>query len=212
MTRRISLLTVTFIASLLLWGCTSSYVDPQYKNVTMADIKAPAEKYRIRLHTEFQTNGTPNERATKLFTERAREALEKTGVVVIVAETDTAPAADLRIVMNNVGDVGAAAAKGFGTGLTFGLVGSMVTDGYVFDASYTPQGGNVIKRHYKHAIHTTVGNAEGPKGLTPMSVGAAFEKVVNDLMMVLIRDLQAEGQLSRIETGPWWRQTALLSF
>jgi len=210
MLRTLSLFAFALSAILLLDGCTSSYVDPVYKDVTMADLKAPQQRYRIRLTTEFQTNGSPNSYANRLFRQRVEEALNKTGVVQIVADNDSGPAAGMHLVMNNVGNLGDAAAKGFGTGLTFGLVGSLVTDGYEFLASYTPTGGSAISRNYKHAIHTTIGNAEGPSDLPPLSVDAAFERVVSDLVMVFVRDLQQQGLLTRIDTGQLWRQTALL--
>ena len=73
------------------------------------------------------------------------------------------------VVMNNVGDVGEAVAKGVGTGLTLGLAGSMVTDGYFFTATYQAVGKEPVRKVYKHALHSTVGNAKDPEGLEPVA-------------------------------------------
>jgi hypothetical protein len=48
---------------------------------------------------------------------------------------------------------------------------------------------------YYHALHSTIGNAEGPKGLTPMKVQEAFDKLLEELMLNLILDLQKEERL-----------------
>lgn len=201
------------VFGLALAACTSSYVDPKYKNVSMSEIQNPVSKHRIRLSIEFQTNGKPNEYASKKVKERIKEVLEKTGVVEVAADEDKALAEELRIVMNNFGDMGDAAAKGFGTGLTFGLVGSMVTDGYSFEATYQPSAGGqaAVTKHYEHAIYTTVGNKEGPAGLTPLSVGEAFNTVLNDLIIVFLRDLQKEGFLTSVQLDHFAGQLAYFS-
>jgi hypothetical protein len=96
----------------------------------------------------------------------------------------------LEIVMDNFGDAGAAVAKGIGTGLTLGLAGSTVTDGYVFLATYTPLGKAPVTKEYRHAIHSTVGVKAGPPGLEPMSVQAAFDRVLEELVLRLLLDLR----------------------
>src|SRR5204863_6648256 len=94
----------------------------------------------------------------------------------------------LNINMNNVGDIGAAVGKGIGTGLTLGLAGSMVTDGYDFTATFQRPGVAPVKKQYKHALHTTIGNKSGPEGLTPMTPTEAFDQVVKELVMKLLKD------------------------
>ena len=79
-----------------------------------------------------------------------------------------------------------------GTGLTLGLVGSMVTGGYVITATYTGPGREPVKKVYEHAIHSTVGNKQGPAGLRAVSTQEAFDQVAEDLVLNLLRDLQSE--------------------
>lgn len=196
-------------AAAMLAGCAKSYVDPKYKDVTMTDLKRPAEMQRVRLDVEFLTNGSPNTWAAKHVRDRIEQALTKSGTVQLVSGDQTDDVAIIHVVMNNVGDVGDAMAKGFGTGLTFGLVGSSVTDGYVFDATFTPAGGGEpVTKQYRHAIYSTVGNKEGPAGLTPMSPSQAFDQVVQDLVMVFLKDLQAQGYLVRLDLDGDRVQTA----
>ena len=86
--------------------------------------------------------------------------------------------------------------KGALTGLTFGAKGSQVTDGYVMTAKFQGGGRPGVTKVYRHAIHRTIGNADGPTGLVAEeSLQAAFDKVVEGLVLNLLLDLQKEEQL-----------------
>jgi hypothetical protein len=88
----------------------------------------------------------------------------------------------LEVMLDNVADLGGAAGKGALTGLTFGAAGSMVTDGYVFTATFRPVGRPAVTKVYRHAIHSTIGSADGPPNLAAEpSTQAAFDKVVEGL-------------------------------
>ena len=53
-----------------------------------------------------------------------------------------------------------------------------------------------MTKTYRHAIHSTIGNAEGPPGLVAEeSLRAAFDKVVEGLVLNLLLDLQKEEQI-----------------
>jgi len=55
----------------------------------------------------------------------------------------------------------------------------------------------VIKRTgYKHALHSTVGLKDAPKGLEPMTPSAGFGKIVEQLILNFISDIQKSGELS----------------
>ena len=97
--------------------------------------------------------------------------------------------------LNNVGDVRDAAATGAATGLTFGLVGSLITDGYEMTVKLTINGKTVTKAGYKHAIHTTIGNRSAPPGLTPTTITAAFATIVEQMLLNALGDLEREGYL-----------------
>lgn len=144
----------------------------------------------VALALEFQQNG----KAAPSLSSAVREQVVK---ILTTAKTFAAigaePAADtdaLKIVLNNVADLGDAASKGVLTGLTFGGSGQTVTDGYVMTATFARMGRAPIEKVYKHALVSTVGNASGPEGLAPMSVSEAFDQVLQDLVLNLVRDLQ----------------------
>ena len=67
--------------------------------------------------------------------------------------------------------------KGLGSGLTLGLAGSEVVDGYEMTAIYTPAEGYPVTKTYNHAIHTTIGLHSAPKGMEPLLLADAFDQV-----------------------------------
>jgi hypothetical protein len=113
-------------------------------------------------------------------------------VLVPAKETDTS-LGTLAVQMDNVGDLGKAVGKGFVTGLTLGLVGSTVTDGYVMKSSYSANDGRKSEHEYQHAIHSLIGAGSTPEGVETMSPMEAAIRVVEDLIAQMLRDLKDEG-------------------
>lgn len=179
------------LASLaLLTGCLSikAYVDPTLPIVTKADVSAPAAPKPVQLAFEFRTNGAANAAASSQIRPRVATVAAESGLFSSVSAEPVEGGAVLTIVIDNVSDTGNAAAKGFGTGLTFGAVGSMVTDGYVATATYE-QGDRRVEASAKHAVHTTIGNKAGPEGLTPVTLQQGVEQVMDQLSWNLLKQL-----------------------
>ena len=194
---RYRMLLTIVVVSLMSTACVSakSYVDPQLPRVGYADLLRRTEPRPVQVSVEFQRNGTPHAGATSIALDRVVRVLEASKIFSTVGLKDEPGRDQIQVVLNNVGDIGDAVSKGIGTGLTFGAAGSMVTDGYVFTATYRPVGKAAIQKTYRHALHTTIGNASGPAGLTPMSTQEAFDKVVQDLVLNFLLDLQKEERL-----------------
>ncbi|HZX79732.1 MAG TPA: hypothetical protein VFE72_02110 [Lysobacter sp.] len=170
-------------ASLSLTGCLSTkmYVDPALPTVVKSDIAPTAQPRPVVVLFEFTTRGKANARATAEIKPRVVAVLAESGLFSSVSQTaGAADAGVFKLTIDNVVDGQNAAAKGFGTGLTLGAVGSMVTDGYVATATYS-YGGKVTEVDVRHAIHTTIGNKRGPDGLTPMEPQAAVHKAMDQI-------------------------------
>jgi hypothetical protein len=187
-----------FGACLLLTGCFSPtmYVDPSLPSVSKSDLTSNAAPQPVQLLYEFQTKGAPNARGTELTKGKVLATVTESGLFTIVSGEPQADQRRLAIIINNVPVTQNAAAKGVGVGLTFGLVGNMVTDGYECTASYVSPGAEPLKFTYTHAIHSTIGNADGPPGLkAEPSTAAALGKVVEQLTWSALRDLSKSGRL-----------------
>jgi hypothetical protein len=179
------------LACLSLTGCLSAkmYVDPALPVVAKADIAPAAQPRPVVVLVEFRTNGKANARATAEVKPRIVAVAAESGLFSAVSQTaGAADAGVLKITIDNVSDSSDAAAKGFGTGLTLGAVGSMVTDGYQATAAYS-RDGKTTEVAVKHAIHTTIGNKKGPEGLTAMEPQAAVYQVMDQIAWNALKQL-----------------------
>ena len=179
-------------------GCLSlkAYVDPQLPRVGYADLLARPDPRPVSLRVEFHRNGEPATLGASTAREAVRTVVEKSRLFSSLIDKPADDVDRLEIVLDNVGDTGDAAGKGALTGLTFGAKGSQVTDGYVFTATFRAVGKPAVTRTYRHAIHGTIGNAEGPPGLVAEeSLRAAFDKVVEGLVLNLLLALQKDEQI-----------------
>jgi len=184
---RVSLLTVL---AALLGGCISpqSYIDPTLPSLRAEDLAPAASPKPVQLLYEFRTKGAPNAGATERTKDIVMDTVAKSRLFSSVSPTPVSEGGVLTIVIDNVPLTGNAVGKGIGTGLTFGLVGNMVTDGYVCTATYAA-GGKSTSATVKHALHTTIGNKEGPPGLTPMKPGDAIPVMIRQMTLNALKGL-----------------------
>jgi len=186
-------------ASLVLSGCfaaTSSYVDPQLPKVSYSDLSPRVDPRPLSLTVEFWTHEKPNPKGGELVYEKVRKVLLASHLFASVSSAPGERTDRLALVMQNVGDMAEAGRKGAITGLTWGLAGSTVTDGYLLTATYRPADVETpFRKEYRHALYSTVGIQKGPDGLERMSLTEAFDQVVEGLVLNLLQDLQRGGYL-----------------
>lgn len=171
--------------AVVLSGCLTmnSYVDPALPLVAKADIVAPTTPRPVQVAVEFRSKGSANAAATAEVQPRVVAVAAESGLFTSVTrEAVGADAGLLTVVIDNVAvDGDNAEAKGFGTGLTFGAVGSMVTDGYVATMTYS-RSGRTTSVDVRHAIHTTIGNKAGPVGLTAVTPVEGVHQVIDQIV------------------------------
>ena len=149
-------------AMVSLAGCGTFYVDGGTKDVDPSRYRKAEPAHAAQVLFEFQTKGVSNARVTELLKARVIEQVKASGIFSAVSEAPVAGGALLSITVNNVPTDDQAFSKGFVTGLTFGLVGSQVSDGYVCTAKYSgAEGSPPVVKLARHLIHTTIG-ATGP--------------------------------------------------
>jgi hypothetical protein len=197
-TRLLTLLLAGTTVGLVLTGCIAirnHYVDPVLPKRSYSDLQPKSEPRPLYLVVEFQTFDKTNPRATPVVQEKVSKILHASKVFSTVAYATSESMDRLNIVMNNFGDKGEAVAKGVGTGLTLGMVGSMVTDHYSLNATFQAVGKEPVQKVYRHALHSTIGITTGPEGLTSMPAREAFDNIIQDLILNLLYDLQKESYL-----------------
>lgn len=170
-----------------------AYVDPGLQKIHYADLSKPKEPISIGVLVEFQRRGkelaSVNERARGTVLRVLRNSKLFSSVHSGVATSER----KLEVVINNTG--GETKGSPYATGFTFGAVGTGTTDYYMITATYQIPGREPIVMEYQHAIHATIGAKSGPKGLDPMTLNAAFDKVVEEVVLLLLHDLGEKGLL-----------------
>lgn len=156
-------------ATALLGGCASAYLDSGTKEVPAAQFKKPASPAPVQLLFDFQTKGVANAQVTAMLRERVTAQVKSSGLFSDVGSTVVPNGAVLSITLNNVPMSDDAFSKGFLTGLTLGLAGSQVGDGYICTATYrTNDSPTPLVKQARHAIYTTIGATGGPANAVKM--------------------------------------------
>ena len=187
--------SLVLCACFMLSGCltTKMYVDPALPIASKVDLKQPAQAKPVQVLFEFRTKGNANAKATAEIRPRVVAVVAESALFSSVSSTpDGADSGVLKIVIDNIALTDNAAAKGFGTGLTLGLAGSMVSDGYVATATYL-RDGKITETTVKHALHTTIGNHGGPEGLTALEPQAAVHQVMDQIAWNALKQLDDQG-------------------
>lgn len=182
------------VACMMLSGCLSMkfYVDPALPSVAKTELVAPAKPQPTHVLFEFRTKGSANATATSQLRGQVVSSVAESGLFSSISPAAGDEAAgQLKVVIDNVPLTDNVAAKGFGTGLTFGLAGSQVTDGYTCQVTYT-RGSTTTTTTVKHALHSTIGNHSGPEGLTPMPAQDALNQIIQQMVWNALKDLNAK--------------------
>jgi hypothetical protein len=164
------------------------YVDTATKEVPVADMKKPSQLKPTQVAFEFKTRGAPNATATKHLTDAVKKQVSESGLFAPAAATNSAI---LNITIDNIQMGNDPTSKAIVTGLTFGLAGTAVSDGYVCTLTYLAPGQTTpVVKKATHAIHTTIGNASAPAGAGPKVDGTtAINTVTRDVVSNALRDL-----------------------
>jgi len=190
---------VSIVACAMLSACATpqSYVDPQYHKATYSQIQPVVPPIPVKIDVQFQVNGQPKPEVNAQLRSSVERAL--TATRVFIPSTDPASTAVIDVIANNEADTAAARSSGFKTGITFYGSGSTVTDGYRFTFTYRDASGQNRQKNYVHAIHTTIGRVSSlpVDNIEPTTLALAFDKVVEDVTLNFIKNLQEEGAISK---------------
>lgn len=188
---RALVVSASLAAATLMTGCASMYVDTATKEVPVASMKKPAQLKPTQVAFEFTTRGAPNAAATKQLSDAVVKQVAESGLFAPAAPTGSAM---LTVSLDNIKLGDDPTSKAFVTGLTFGLAGTAVSDGYVCTVTYLAPGKTtpVIKKA-THAIHATIGNASAPVGAGPkVDATTAINTMTRDIVSNALRDLSLD--------------------
>lgn len=179
---------------LVLSGCANMYIDGNTKEIPVSQFTEPTRPVSVQVFFEFQTKGVPNVNVTALLKPAVVDQIGQSGLFSAVSEASEPGSGMLNITMNNVPLTEDAFTKGIAAGLTFGLAGSQVSDGYVCSAKFTPPSGRgEIVKSARHAIHSTIGAASPPPNSTKVADGKeAIFTVTRQVLSQVLYDLSRD--------------------
>jgi len=186
------------ITLLLIGGCVTpkSFLDPSIQKISYEDIQKRSEPLKLKLLVEFQVNGEHSPAADLILKYNAELTLRGTGVIVPV---DDQADGEIKVVVNNFVDKAKAFAKGAGSGATFGIVGTTVLDAYEMTVSITVNGKSTSQTVTKHGIYSIIGSGTPPNGIASVHPNVAFARVVKQMLLRVIQEMQSAGELTQIQ-------------
>jgi hypothetical protein len=194
---------IQFILALMilsiLSGCMmiqKRYIDSTYENTHYKEIAQRAEPHKWRLAVEFQSDGSHSPNGDSFLMQQVERVIASSGIAVSSTEKE---APELKVVVNNIADIGSAFVKSFFSVLTIGLVGFTATDHYEMQIALSK--GNVVitKTGYKHTLYTNMGFiVSAPSNAVPTSDG--FGKIVEQMLLAALKDLEKDSQIISISS------------
>lgn len=186
--------------SVALTACmsTKSFPDPSFPKISYEELNKPLQPKKLRITAEFQRNGEHLEKVDKVITANTERVLRTSGLAI--PGIDDSADGTIHVVLNNIADTGEAARKGFGTGLTLGLAGSMVTDAYEMQVTISVGGKAFTRTAVKHALHTAIGRTEISEGIETMPMQMAFERVFEQMLLRVLKEYQSSPEFSSVYT------------
>ncbi len=185
------LMVCALAAATMLSGCASHYVDRSTRDVAPSEMKQVEPKVPVQLMFEFQTKGVLNTQGTAGLKDDVLKHVRASQLFSAVETTPVTGGRMLNVVINNVPLTDDAFAKGFATGLTFGLAGSQVSDGYVCTVKYmNGLEAKPVVAASRHAIHTVVGAGSAPANADKAeSIEAAVRTMTRQIVGTALKDL-----------------------
>jgi hypothetical protein len=194
--KSVQYLFAVIVSCFAISGCIApkSFVDPSVQKVSYEQVKKTSEPLRLKLIVEFQRNGEHLPKADSTLKDNTERILRGTGVIIPVEERSVG---EIHVTVNNTGDTGSAAAKGIGTGLTLGLVGSTVMDAYELTLSISVNGQTTTKSQIKHAMYTAIGNTTLPPEVETVPINVGFQRVLEQMILRALIEMQQDGSLTQ---------------
>ena len=145
----------------------------------------------VQLLFQFETNGAPNARAVAYLKGIVADDVKTSGVFSDVTETPAANGAILSITFNDVFDKKGMESKGFGTGLTLGLHGTIAYDDYAATAEYLPSGGAAkITAEAHHKLYSVIGvKSPPPDAVKVKNADEGMHLIAAQLVAHLVNDI-----------------------
>lgn len=180
---------LALFVSVAIAGCTAprSYLDPSSSEMSYDQLRRPETPQRLNLTTAFQRNGqsfTDGDPPLRAITERV---LRTSGLIEPAA---TRNEGEISVIVNNVSQASTLGRDVSGGRLGLGLIGNAGADHYVMSVTIRSGLAGEASATDRPRYFSASNSAEAPTGLDLMSSDRSFGKVVEQLLLGILRDYQ----------------------
>jgi len=181
-------MTLCVALAMAAGGCVSSqaYVETGHDKADFRDLKPRNPPTQVLVVADFRVNGEPEPEVNLEVFNAVVRVLQGTHVLTPVSSD---PGTVLTVTVDDTVDLDHAHHQGFITGLTEGLVGSVVKDDYHFAYTLKSRTGTLQTGLYRHALLTVQGNAAPPGYGQPHSPKEAFSIIVKESVLEFLSDI-----------------------
>lgn len=186
---RVALALLATVAAVAAAGCSTprSYLDPSSSALSYDQLRRPEAPQRLNLTTVFQRNGqafTDGDPQLRTVTERV---LRTSGIIEPAA---TRNEGEISVIVNNVSEASTLGRDLSGGRLGLGLIGNAGADHYVMSVTIRSGIAGDANAGDRPRYFSASNSAEAPTGLDLMSSDRSFGKVVEQLLLGILKEYQ----------------------
>ena len=198
---RISSFALFALILVSITGCStqqfyaSYYIDPKPAYVEYSELVPPVDRQPVYLVFDMYSAEGSFPEATRKLAPKVAQTIRDSRLFSTVSKVGSENMARIQISMRETGVLsGHDDTKNLPQGLT-ALPGSKGIITYAFTAQYQAPGRDVVKKTYPHAVHVVPDDRTGLGNALPMTAGHAVDRMVEQVVLGFLRDLQREKKL-----------------
>jgi hypothetical protein len=188
------------VAFAFLSGCSTQqfyanyYIDPKPAKVDFSELVPPVDRQPVYLVFDMYSSDGSFPEATRKLAPKVAQAIRDSRLFSTVSKVGSENMARIQISMRETGVLSGTETKTMPQGLT-ALPGSKGVITYSFTAQYQAPGKEAVKKTYPHAVHLVPDDTTGLGSALPATAGHAVDKMVEQVVLNFLRDLQRERKL-----------------
>lgn len=197
---RLSIFALLSLALITITGCSTQhfyaayYIDPKPAYVEYTELVPPVDRQPVYLVFDMYSAEGSFPEATRKLAPKVAQTIRDSRMFSTVAKVGSENMARIQISMRETGVLSGHDIKSLPQGLT-ALPGSKGIITYAFTAQYQAPGKDVVKKTYPHAVHVVPDDRTGLGNALPMTAGHAVDRMVEQVVLGFLRDLQREKKL-----------------
>lgn len=198
---RLPILAFLSVALLAITGCSTQhfyaayYIDPKPAYVEYTELVPPVNRQPVYLVFDMYSAEGSFPEATRKLAPKVAQTIRDSGMFSTISKVGSENMARIQISMRETGVLsGHDDTTNLPAGLT-ALPGSKGIITYSFTAQYQVPGKDVVKKTYPHAVHVVPDDRTGLGNALPMTAGHAVDRMVEQVVLGFLRDLQREKKL-----------------